>query len=191
MRWDELLWKLRLYKPDRYSENDRTAFITQTVITGCEARGDRQSAYLSRYSLPRLGVFRANLHIFHRSDNVEHHDHPWPFVTIILWRGYIEETLCRRCKGDGKWFQWQAVLKKWISGPCPACSGAGVCQKRVWPGSVLYRPATWRHRVILPVEGKKAITIVIMGKRIREWGFFVEGGKRWQLWTDYFRERGC
>jgi len=33
------------------------------------------------------------LHVFHSSDwTDDYHDHPWPFVSLILWRGYIEQT---------------------------------------------------------------------------------------------------
>lgn len=130
--------------------------IYKQVIRGCEARGDGDRDYMTRYAFPRLGVFRVCLHIFHRSDADELHDHPWPFLSVILWRGYVEVTPTGR--------------------------------QRKWPGMILFRSATHRHRVEL-IDGKKAITLVIMGKRIREWGFFTPQG--WQRFTEYFREKGC
>jgi hypothetical protein len=57
-----------------------------------------KDVYLLRYYLhPRwmtLGMFRVVLHRFMRSDAVEDglHDHPWPYITIILQGGYIEHT---------------------------------------------------------------------------------------------------
>ena len=56
------------------------------VITNAE--GD---PYLCRYRLLRLPFFKVYLHHILRSDeDVELHDHPWHFVSVILWRGYVE-----------------------------------------------------------------------------------------------------
>ncbi len=148
--------------------------VGKTVIHGCESRGDALSPYLTRYAFPRVGWFRPALHVFHRSDADEHHDHPWPFVSIILWRGYIEET--------------PALFADLRSREVCVRDGRCVRLSRKWPGMVLFRSATHRHRVEL-VDGKPAVTLVIFGKRRREWGFFTAKG--WQHWKAYFAERGC
>ena len=47
--------------------------------------------YMCRYKLFRLPLFKIYLHHILRSDeDSELHDHPWGFVSIILWRGYEE-----------------------------------------------------------------------------------------------------
>ncbi len=57
------------------------------VITGSDG-----SPYLARYSLLKLPFFRILLHHILRSDeDPDLHDHPWSFVSIILWKGYVEE----------------------------------------------------------------------------------------------------
>jgi hypothetical protein len=164
--------------------------IERFTIFGCDARGDGDSAYLTRYRFPRIGPFRPALHVFHRSDHDEMHDHPWPFVSVILWRGYIEETpsVCG----------WRDVTEWDIYAMRDNDPGAEVSpdgrqirfrrRKRVWPGMVLLRRATHVHRVEL-VDGKRAVTLVVMGPRVREWGFWV--GDRWQVFREYFKERGC
>jgi hypothetical protein len=131
-------------------------FFDRKTIYGCEARGDAQSAYLTRLALVSGSLGAVYLHLFHRSDADEHHDHPWNFVSVILWRGYVEET------PKGK--------------------------RRVWPGMVLFRRAAHRHSVKL-VDGKPALTLVIRGPYVREWGFFTARG--WEHWKAYFRDRGC
>lgn len=131
--------------------------VAKQIIYGCESRGDGKSPYMTRYAFPRIGPVRMCLHVFHRSDADDLHDHPWPFVSVILWRGYREQS-------------------------------AGARLKRKWPGMILFRPATHVHRVEL-VDGKRAISLVFMGRRIREWGFFTRQG--WKLWTKYFAENGC
>lgn len=132
------------------------AIEQRTTIMGCEARGDKDSPYLTRYTLIKLFGFQICLHIFHRSDADELHDHPWPFITLLLWRGYIEETLS--------------------------------IKKRYYPGMVLKRKAAHLHRVEL-VDGKKAITLVLMGRYERHWGFKTAFG--WVYWKEYFKEKGC
>lgn len=47
--------------------------------------------YMCRYKLLRCRWFKVFLHHILRSDDdLELHDHPWNFVSIILWRGYLE-----------------------------------------------------------------------------------------------------
>ena len=47
--------------------------------------------YMCRYKLVRLPFFKVYLHHILRSDeDDELHDHPWSFVSVILWSGYIE-----------------------------------------------------------------------------------------------------
>lgn len=59
---------------------------------------DRESnePYLTRYYLflkdRKWFPFNIFLHNFHKSDPDDLHDHPWPFVTVILRGGYWEHT---------------------------------------------------------------------------------------------------
>jgi hypothetical protein len=141
--------------------------MKKKIIYGCEERGDAQSPYLVRYTLFECKYFQVCLHVFFRSDHTEHHDHPWNFLSIVLWRGYYEETV--------EVVKWLGFWERKI-------------QKRVWPGMFLFRKATHRHRVVL-ANGKKAVTLVIMGKYRRTWGFFTKDG--WKAWKQYFFENKC
>jgi hypothetical protein len=68
--------------------------IERRYILGCEADGTQDSCLLTRYFLFRSERFgNLYLHIFHRPDaDRELHDHPWSFLTIPIWPGYIEQT---------------------------------------------------------------------------------------------------
>lgn len=47
--------------------------------------------YMVRYKVLRLPWFKVFLHHILRSDeDPDLHDHPWNFVSIILWQGYYE-----------------------------------------------------------------------------------------------------
>lgn len=167
--------------------------MKKKIIYGCDTRGDAESPYLTRWTLidggKRFGVY---LHRFHRGDADEHHDHPWAFCSIILWRGYLEETPCSRCGGTGSISHLiQGKERALMCGSCwdnEAGGPTGVQRKRVWPGMVLFRRAAHRHRVEL-VNGREAWTLIIRGPVCRKWGFFTRLG--WQHWKEYFRERGC
>jgi hypothetical protein len=148
--------------------------IGKKIIYGCAERGDAGSPYLTRYTLVSFAWLQVCLHIFHRSDGPELHDHPWPFASLILWRGYIEE---KRCSFEGIRGRGGNISASWFTR-----------RTRVWPGMILFRPATHAHRVEL-VNDKRAVTLVFMGPKQRTWGFFTKAG--WQRWTEYFRERGC
>lgn len=115
--------------------------------------GDPANPLLVRYvvfRLPWLGVY---LHQFHRSDyDRALHDHPWPFISIMLRGGYWE--VHDQTPDGGQVREWRA------------------------PGTVLLRPAEWRHRVALD-PGLRPWTLVIIGQRQRRWGFFLPTGWCW------------
>jgi hypothetical protein len=117
--------------------------------------------YLTRWVLlgTRFGEGRKLfLHYFHQSDYAGAlHDHPWPFVSLLIWPGYFEH--------EGSYVQPPMIYH----------GGA----TRVWhrPLSILVRPALWRHRVeILP--GRGCWTLVATGRKARSWGFWCPSGYR-------------
>jgi hypothetical protein len=107
--------------------------------------------YMNRSWLLPYSKFRPSARIHHilRSDNDRAlHDHPWPYVTVILRGGYFE-------------------IK-----PVYDRSGIYVGNSRKWygPGSILFRRSCSWHRLELP-EGKTAWTLFITGRYTRKWGF--------------------
>lgn len=112
-----------------------------------------------RWALFRVDAIGIYIHKFCRSDYERAlHDHPWPFISVILRGGYFEthnQTL------DGK------ITSEWRA-----------------PGSVLLRPAEWRHRVEID-PGKTSWSLVIVGRRSRAWGFFLDSGWCWWRKTNY------
>lgn len=122
--------------------------------------GTKEDVLMLRYVLFRCPAFGIYLHKFIRSDyDRALHDHPWPFLSVVLTTGYTEihdQTI------DGK--------------------PVAVFQK---PGRVLLRPAEWRHRVVL--GDRPAWTLVIVGRRARRWGFFLPAG--WCWWRQHNPEK--
>ncbi|HEU4394401.1 MAG TPA: hypothetical protein VFS92_02480 [Planctomycetota bacterium] len=110
---------------------------------------DRPDGYLLRWEVetPWFGV---KLHKFLRSDAAPLHDHPWDFVSIILW-GRYREFLARE----------------------PADTATPTVIERGWL-SFAKRRATDRHRVEL-VEEKPVWTLCVSGPRRRDWYFYPIG----------------
>ena len=160
--------------------------LSKKIIKGCEAHGTADDPFLTRWTLLSVFGCAVCLHRFHRSDNDEMHDHPWSFVSIVLWNGYVEETPCSECAGLGWAADHPSAEPDQIA--CDICQGRGRLRKRFHAGSILRRPADWVHRVEL-VDGRNSITLLLKGPRSREWGFWTVKG--WQHWKDYFKENAC
>lgn len=120
--------------------------------------------YLKRwYVIPRNPLLNIYIHVFCDSDrDVEHHDHPWPWVSVMLRGGYAEERIA---------------------------AGGVTHRRQVEPGAVSFRlnPRA-AHRVILPEpfangEPEKTVTLFITGPRVRRWGF--HSTRRWIDWKHF------
>lgn len=159
--------------------------------------------YLHRWYILRNRFFAVMVHRFVRSDEDRAlHDHPWPFLVIPLWRGYIEHRLgacdCFRC------------TCAFPSGPAP--HGKVETKRRVLPIlGARYRPATYQHRVELypcdhegvPLGAARcprcdnaqqlpAWSLFIRFRRCRDWGYRIkqnDGSVVWQQhqawWTEH------
>lgn len=109
--------------------------------------------------------FNVTLHKIVRSDDPIMHDHPWPYLTIVLKGGYWEHT------------------------PLFDKQGKKFAEITIWrgPGSIIWRKAKEYHWLELDNE-KPTTTLFFMGPQQREWGFLTgtkKGGNRW-VRHDYY-----
>lgn len=139
-------------------------------------RDDTNDIYLRRWFIyPRdkdfgknQGKGRLYLHKFYRGDEDPHfHDHPWKFTSLILTRGYWEET-----PFDPATEGFRGMVP---FGYTWSFASSDEERKLKWYPrfSILRRPAEWKHRVILS-DGKPVWTIVKTGVKERSWGFWVK-----------------
>lgn len=125
--------------------------------------------YLERYYLflkDRGDKFPFNifLHKFLKSDTDDLHDHPWPYVTVILKGGYYEWTPVYDSTG------------KFLTEVCKWCG----------PGHFRKCSATSLHRIELD-ENVTCWTLFMPGRKQREWGFLQNN--RWIQWQEYLTKR--
>jgi hypothetical protein len=146
-------------------------------------RDDTNDIYLRRFFIyPRdkdfgknKGKGRLYLHKFYRGDEDPHcHDHPWPFTSLILTRGYWEETPFDPSKSvDGRNPWGFATMQEY----------GEERERTFYPRfSLLRRPAAWKHRVILK-DTKPVWTIVRTGVKERSWGFWIK--EKFCPWRNY------
>lgn len=109
---------------------------------------DENGPYLVRYKLFRCPWFKVFLHHILRSDeDLELHDHPWNFVSLILWSGYKEVL------SIGSTIVYRV--------------------RTVRAGDVIRHRARDAHRLILD---RPAWTLVGVTGKKRHWGFWTERG---------------
>lgn len=123
--------------------------------------------YLTRWEFRLPFGYGIYLHRFHESDVRVFHDHPWDFISIILWGGYKEFSPDRNPRGYPNGNPKTVV-----------CRYRGLF-------STARRRAEDLHYVRLIKDS--AWTLVLRGPRRREWGFQTSTG--WVKWDEYLRSR--
>lgn len=162
-----LMWLTRYWEPDLWI-------------------GGRENPYLIRWWLLPRNRFPINiyLHRMLRSDDDRAlHDHPWWFLSIILSGGYIE------IRPTDEFF-WNIVREY----PAPNGNPDGLYES-VWSGerdrvrtvrhrggSFLWRPLGSIHRLVMPDDQTESWSLVITGRPVQEWGFYMPSG--WTNWRD-------
>jgi len=129
---------------------------------------------LLRHIIVKGPLFGLCVHKLCRSDyDRALHDHPWWFISLVLWGGYLEVTAPDPGRDAFIERRGDATIRD------PGLRFRG-------PMSLAFRPAEWRHRVVIPGRSgpdgppRAALTLVLMGPRIRKWGFWVDG--KWCWW---------
>lgn len=115
----------------------------------------------------------AYIHKFIRSDDDRAlHDHPWPWVTVLL---------------DGSYWEHLPANPADPAGPTK-------CIHRSAGNIVVRREAAQPHRIQI-IPGRPVTTLFLTAEKSREWGFWCSRG--WRHWRDFValdalgRTRGC
>lgn len=114
-------------------------------------------------------------HIEDRDPGLDLHDHPWPFISIVLTGGYTEEWTPAR----------DAPLRARLAEDAerngvPSSRGT----TRTWRrGSIHRMRLTDAHRIVSALPG--TFTLVLRGRKSRRWGFYLPSGYVDQALYDY------
>lgn len=132
--------------------------------------------FLWRLNLVYRKRFSVKLHRFLRSDpDRDLHDHPWNFVSIILWGGYYEET-----NAGTAWYGPGSILRRKATHRHRVILAERVCGKC---RDCRYRALRLRELV----ESRKTagcldgvtvspVSLIFTTGKLREWGFSTPRG---------------
>lgn len=156
--WTSFRRKYHVCRTERITRNDAEDYLWR----------------LTFFKLPAFGVF---LHRFLASDNLCLHDHPFPFVSIVLWSGYWEWTECHNAYQICAAFEAGDLVREGQDMEYGALVLRPPVYRRRWYriGSILFRPANWLHRIEVPKSGR-TWTLVLIGRKCRQWGFQTPHG---------------
>lgn len=113
--------------------------------------GQDGNPMMARWRLLQTPLFGVYLHFIYREDlDPVPHDHPWWFCSLVLRGGYVE-----RLVPDARLWE-QAV------------------DKRRWRRSLHAFRLRSAHRIVKVDPG--TVTLVLVGPKVRTWGFYGEGG---------------
>jgi hypothetical protein len=157
-------------KADEHRELFLLIFKKTTLRIRDESRGN--PIYLIRYSLFSCRWFAVKAHKIFLPDDDCLHDHPWSFISIILWGGYVEHRPYQNCdfRETGKSYAAMSIHHR------------GTKARLYGPGSILWRPYPSIHKLEV---FQPATTLVITFRKAYDWGFYTRSG--WKLWKDYIR----
>ncbi|WP_425105455.1 hypothetical protein [Ancylobacter sp.] len=135
--------------------------------------GGAERPYMRRWWLfPRNRWFNIYLHDFQRDDDDRAlHDHPWPSLSILL-------------QGD--------LIETYAPIPALAAEPAHQRTRHLTPGAIVWRGPRFAHRLALTwspraMAPRPAITLFIVGPRVREWGFWCPKGSPAGGWIPWKR----
>ncbi len=153
---------------------------TETLVEDETGFLTNMEDYLIRYTLiniPYIGSIK--IHKALVSDTGDLHDHPWNYMSIILWGGYWEWTQVEI--ESEKLLSWFIETRKLLdNGVTEKSNIKGKLVKIArWysPGSVLFRKANIPHKLEIP-EGKYSLSLIFTSYKWRAWGFMKNG--KWQ-----------
>lgn len=148
-------------------------------------RDHGKTKYLIRWTLFTCKWFSIKIHKALQSDRGPLHDHPWNYISIILWGGYYELTETR---GEPRLFySYKSKLTgiTFINPPFnPKDEFEEIIQKEIpiysdkkWYdlGSILVRKAASPHKLEIP-EGKFCLSLIFTSYKKRDWGFTTKQG---------------
>ena len=125
-----------------------------------EPLGKPECPYLYRWVLVLFG-YSIRVHRWIRSDDKRYfHDHPWPFITVVLKGDYTDVSPSSGgYAGRNGYFTLhnkEIVLKENLSF-----------------GTIKYRKSNHKHYVEVPKNG--CWTLLFCGRPNRKWGFWIKG----------------
>lgn len=122
------------------------------TTTYWQQQAREKNLYMVRWLVARIFGWEFKFNLFLASDPGCLHDHPWPFLSVMLAGSYTEIAQ-EPAKAQ---LPRRRTMRRTYSAPC-----------------ILYRPARWKHRIEIT---EPCLTFNISAPRRRNWGFWTPRG---------------
>lgn len=140
-----------------------------------EVIGQEACPLMLRWTFLDWGFVKTMIHYFPaETTDRDPHDHPRPFVTLVLRGNYRDESW------DWREFSWDPRKKQEWKNERTV--------ERVRAGAFRYRRAEHLH--IVETDAVGCWTLVVMGPIMREWGFVRLTSGGWWPWGKYVQKFG-
>lgn len=151
----------------------RALRLTLERFVECEVIGQEVCPLMLRWTFLDRGFVRAMVHYFPAEvSDRDPHDHPRPFLTLVLRGNYRDES-------------WERIS----GGTEPDEAQIGrMVKERLHAGAFRYRSANHLH--IVETDEVGCWTLVVMGPVVREWGFVRLTTNSWWPWGKYVQKFG-
>ena len=138
--------------------------MTRGIYRHFRLRRSDGQVYLSRWGFSHRRIGGILLHRMDAPDpGLDLHDHPWWFVSIVLWGGYVEQrTDIRNASARAEMVEHHGIYGR----------GDTVVRRRF---SVRTMRLDECH-TITRLLGKRSWSLVIKGPHRRMWGFYLPEG---------------
>lgn len=164
---DEMADELQDYVVDDSLEGDEITLQSEHKVRrwgfwNSRVIGENGNVYMRRISIITTPWFSIKLHRIYRPDQQRDlHDHPWWFVSFVLWGMYVEDVP-HHCT--------------------PECCCTEETEPRVirWFN---WKRAIDRHSICWTSQPGPILSLVITGPVQRVWGFWTREG--WVRWNEY------
>lgn len=142
-----------------------------------EIIGQEACPLMMRWEFLDVGFLKAMVHYFPAEvSDRDPHDHPRPFVTLVLRGNYRDESWVPLPFDERQESEVQT-------------GSLGVpAMERLHAGSFRYRSAEHLH--IVETDAVGCWTLVVMGPIVREWGFVRLASGSWWPWGKYVQKFG-
>lgn len=155
---------------DTWETSRRTGLWRRLTLRRADGR-----VYLDRWGLGHDRIGRVFLHKMSAPDpGRDLHDHPWWFVSLVLWGGYTEE------RADTRTAPHLARIAELYGSP--SCRRGVVRRRRLLSVKAM---ALGECHTITELQRSTCWTLVLGGPRRRTWGFYLPHG--WVSEAEYDR----
>lgn len=163
---------------------------------------DKGVKYIKRWYILKTPLLSIYVHNILEDDDADMHDHPWPFMVLILKGGYIEEIP----SGSAYLKPLDIILHKpsdkhrivLIKKHTQKCTWCGLDLNYFGEHSGYCNNGGCEYQMVNRYVGNSTVylqdswSLVILGPKVREWGFHTKQG--WVHFKQYVGKKfhkGC